>query len=134
MNMAVTENIIFLLLQSICGGASGYVTNKYAVNMLFKEYTPLKIGGAIRKNKAKFIEEISDFVERDIINGKTIQDKIKSDEFKESVKHLIDDFFALKIKSDFDDVQLNEIPNYSITKENVIKSLNDILNKYYEDF
>ena len=54
--MAIDENLLFLLLQGICGAASGYVTNKYAVNMLFKEYTPLKIGGAIRKNKEKFVE------------------------------------------------------------------------------
>lgn len=134
MKMAVAENIVFLLLQSICGGASGYVTNKYAVNMLFKEYTPLKIGGAIRKNKAKFIEEISDLVERDIINGKTVKDKIQSDEFKQSIKVLVDDFFDLKAESEFDDVQLNEIPGYDNTREGVINGFNNTLNKYYDDF
>ena len=28
------------IVQAILGGASGYITNDYAINMLFKEYTP----------------------------------------------------------------------------------------------
>ena len=51
-------NPLFLILQSISGGVAGYITNKYAVNMLFKEYTPLKLGGVVKKNKEKFIDEI----------------------------------------------------------------------------
>ena len=46
-------NPLFLILQSISGGVAGYITNKYAVNMLFKEYTPLKLGGVVKKNKEK---------------------------------------------------------------------------------
>ena len=64
-------NPLLLILQSISGGVAGYITNKYAVNMLFKEYTPLKLGGVVKKNKEKFIDEISTLVEKDIINGKT---------------------------------------------------------------
>ena len=51
-------NPLFLILQSISGGVAGYITNKYAVNMLFKEYTPIKLGGVVKKNKEKFIDEI----------------------------------------------------------------------------
>ena len=58
--MITLENGLFLLLQAFSSGVAGYITNKYAVNMIFKEYTPLKIGGAVKKNKEKFIEEISD--------------------------------------------------------------------------
>ncbi len=74
--MSINGNLMFLILQGISGGASGYITNKYAVNMLFKEYTPLKFGGVIRKNKQKFIEELSELIERDIINGNTLKEKI----------------------------------------------------------
>ncbi len=56
--MITLENGLFLLLQAFSSGVAGYITNKYAVNMIFKEYTPLKIGGAVKKNKEKFIEEI----------------------------------------------------------------------------
>ena len=51
-------NPLLLILQSISGGVAGYITNKYAVNMLFKEYTPLKLGGVVKKNKEKFIENL----------------------------------------------------------------------------
>ena len=59
--MITLENGLFLLLQAFSSGVAGYITNKYAVNMIFKEYTPLKIGGAVKKNKEKFIEEISEY-------------------------------------------------------------------------
>ena len=74
--MITVENGLFLLLQAFSSGVAGYITNKYAVNMIFKEYTPLKIGGAVKKNKEKFIEEISDLVERDIINSQTIRESL----------------------------------------------------------
>ena len=53
--MITLENGLFLLLQAFSSGVAGYITNKYAVNMIFKEYTPLKIGGAVKKNKEKFL-------------------------------------------------------------------------------
>ena len=34
-------NMGFILIQGILGAFAGYITNTYAVNMLFKEYTPL---------------------------------------------------------------------------------------------
>ena len=49
--MITIDNLYFLLLQAFSSGVAGYITNKYAVNMIFKEYTPLKIGGAVKKIK-----------------------------------------------------------------------------------
>ena len=37
------SNEVLFLLQGGAGAVSGYITNKYAVNMLFKEYEPFKI-------------------------------------------------------------------------------------------
>ena len=76
------ESLGFVLIQGVLGAFSGYITNTYAVNMLFKEYTPLKLGGVVKKNKEKFIDEISSLVEKDIINGNTLKDNIESDDFK----------------------------------------------------
>ena len=70
--MANVQDIVFILMQGFSGAVAGYITNKYAVNMIFKEYTPLKIGGAVKKNKVKFIEEVSELVERDIVNSETL--------------------------------------------------------------
>ena len=80
------ESLGFVLIQGVLGAFAGYITNTYAVNMLFKEYTPLKLGGVVKKNKEKFIDEISSLVEKDIINGNTLKDNIESDDFKEALK------------------------------------------------
>ena len=63
-------NILLWFLQGTSGAIAGYITNKYAVNMLFKEYTPFRIGdkvilpykfgGVIKNRKEKFVEELSD--------------------------------------------------------------------------
>ena len=37
-NMITVENGLFLLLQAFSSGVAGYITNKYAVNMIFKEF------------------------------------------------------------------------------------------------
>ena len=84
-------NPLFLILQSISGGVAGYITNKYAVNMLFKEYTPLKLGGVVKKNKEKFIDEISTLVEKDIINGKTLKKHIHGEEFKKQLNITVEE-------------------------------------------
>ena len=90
--MNLSKEILFLL-QGGAGAVSGYITNKYAVNMLFKEYTPFKpilpfkFGGVIKNRKEQFIEEISELVERDIINSDTILSNI--DDVKlEKVDHI----------------------------------------------
>ena len=58
-------NILLWFLQGTSGAIAGYITNKYAVNMLFKEYTPFRIGdkvilpykfgGVIKNRKLKWI-------------------------------------------------------------------------------
>ena len=78
--MANIQDILFIFMQGFSGAVAGYITNKYAVNMIFKEYTPLKIGGAVKKNKEKFIEEVSELVEKDIINSQTLKGSIKNEE------------------------------------------------------
>ena len=87
------DNALFLLLQMFSSGVAGYITNKYAVNMIFKEYTPLKIGGAVKKNKEKFIEEVSDLVERDIINSETIRNQVLGNDFKDVIRNMTNEFF-----------------------------------------
>src|SRR5690242_1105864 len=74
-------SFFLLVFQGISGGVSGYITNKYAVDMLFKEYTPLKLGGVIKKKKEKFIEEMSELVERDVINSQTLKSQILNKNF-----------------------------------------------------
>ena len=114
-------NPLFLMLQSISGGVAGYITNKYAVNMLFKEYTPLKLGGVVKKNKEKFIDEISTLVEKDIINGKTLKEHIHGEEFKKQLDVTVEEFWNSGLKEAFNDVKIKDISYFEESKESIME-------------
>ena len=114
-------NPLFLMLQSISGGVAGYITNKYAVNMLFKEYTPLKLGGVVKKNKEKFIDEISTLVEKDIINGKTLKKHIHGEEFKKQLNITVEEFWNSGLKEVFNDVKIKDISSFEESKESILE-------------
>lgn len=125
------KSIFLLVFQGISGGVAGYITNKYAVNMLFKEYTPLKLGGVIKKKKEKFIEEISDLVERDIINAETLKAEISNKNFNSYIEKIAGAFFQTGLRSSLGNTKLCEVEDFSNSiiknKEFARKNLNTIL-------
>ena len=125
------KSIFLLVFQGISGGVAGYITNKYAVNMLFKEYTPLKLGGVIKKKKEKFIEEISDLVERDIINAETLKAEISNKDFNSYIEQIAGTFFQTGLKESLGNTKLCEVADFSNSviknEEFVRKNLNTIL-------
>lgn len=125
--MITLENGLFLLLQAFSSGVAGYITNKYAVNMIFKEYTPLKIGGAVKKNKEKFIEEISDLVERDIINSETLRKNVLGENFKVVMQDVSKDFFKESLYEVFENKKIEEIPGWHETLISGEDFLTDVL-------
>lgn len=146
--MIITSKILILMLQSISGGVAGYITNKYAVNMLFKEYTPfkfgekvlipLKFGGVVKNNKEKFVSELSDLVERDIINGRTLKSQISSDLFKEEINSISHMFFYKTLNETFEKTRLKDICGFEDTKGNLIsfteENLKNIVIELIENF
>ncbi|MDD3014637.1 MAG: DUF445 family protein, partial [Candidatus Gastranaerophilales bacterium] len=90
----MSDIIYNYIIQAILGAASGYITNNYAINMLFKEYTPLKIGGVIKKTRNEFIDNISSLIENDIINKDKLNQILTEDTFKAKFEALTDDFFS----------------------------------------
>lgn len=124
-------NILLWFLQGTSGAIAGYITNKYAVNMLFKEYTPFRIGdkvilpykfgGVIKNRKEKFVEELSDLVERDIINGSTIKSQLNTDTFRENIKRLSYDFIDRSLKESFSTMSFTDISGFHETEEEILK-------------
>lgn len=116
------SNEVLFLLQGGAGAVSGYITNKYAVNMLFKEYTPFKIfnkviipakfGGVIKNRKEQFIEEISELVERDIINGSTVLANINDEKFERVLNDIAKDFFNKELKKSLNNMEFKDINNF----------------------
>ena len=135
--MITGDNELFLLLQMFSSGVAGYITNKYAVNMIFKEYTPLKIGGAVKKNKEKFIEEVSDLVERDIINSETIRNKVLGEDFQNAIKNTSKDFFQESLYEVFKNENIEDIPGYFETlskgEEFLKNNLKEVLPKLIDN-
>jgi len=123
--------IFLLVFQGISGGVAGYITNKYAVDMLFKEYTPLKLGGVIKKKKEKFIEEISELVERDIINSETLKAQIVSKDLNSYIEQIAEAFLKTGLDSSIGKTKLKEVIDFSNSvnknQEFVRKNLNMIL-------
>lgn len=123
------SDAILWLLQGGSGAVAGYLTNKYAVNMLFKEYTPFKIGkkvlipykmgGVIKNSKEQFIDEISSLVERDIINGKTLKNEISKQSFKKEIENLSSVFFNESLSEAFSDTKFSEINCFEDTIKNI---------------
>ena len=128
-------NVLLWFLQGTSGAVAGYITNKYAVNMLFKEYTPFRIGGkvilpykfggVIKNRKEKFIEELSDLVERDIINGNTIKSQFASDEFKKAVNKLSYDFLDESLQESFENLRISDISGFEKTMRRLSLKLFD---------
>ncbi|AWK50754.1 hypothetical protein DIC82_06890 [Clostridium beijerinckii] len=107
------KSFFLLVFQGISGGVAGYITNKYAVNMLFKEYTPLKLGGVIKKKKEKFIEEISELVERDIINAETLKAEISNKDLNSYIEQMAEAFFQTGLKDSLGHTKLCEVSDFS---------------------
>ena len=122
--MNLSKEILFLL-QGGAGAVSGYITNKYAVNMLFKEYTPFKpilpfkFGGVIKNRKEQFIEEISELVERDIINSDTILSNIDDVKLEKVINSIVKEFFNIELKRSLNDMTFNDIKNF----KNILSAL-----------
>lgn len=89
----MNEIIFNYIVQAILGGASGYITNDYAINMLFKEYTPLKIGGVIKKTRHEFVDNLSSMIENDIISKDKLQDILCDESLKKEFENMTADFY-----------------------------------------
>lgn len=106
MNMPLLNLIILPLL----GAAAGYITNEYAINMLFKTYTPLKLGGVIPKTREAFIENVSTLVEEDIINKEKVEAILNDEAFTKNFDVLIQDFFTNSIYEVTDNLNIGDNP------------------------
>lgn len=87
--------------------------------MLFKEYTPLKLGGVIKKKKEKFIEEISELVERDIINADTLGSEMPNININTYIKQMAQTFFEKQLSNSLGNTKIYEIDGFS---DSILKS------------
>src|SRR6056297_139526 len=116
----LTTNIIF-------GATAGYITNNFAIKMLFKEYGPL--GGVILKTKDEFIKNTSQLIEREIVNHHTLENKLESEELKLVINKIVKEIISEKLPQRLKKKNVKDIPEMENTISNIIKY---VVNK--EDF
>lgn len=102
-----------IIIDTLLFGASGYITNKYVMNMLFKEYplfNNVKIGGKVKASKKQFVKNVSTMMERDIINSEKISEKFKNHDFSEEFTNFSKDFFDEFVCRDIKSLRLKDMP------------------------
>lgn len=102
-----------IIIDTLIFGASGYITNKYVMNMLFKEYplfNNVRIGGKVKASKKQFVKNVSTMMEKDIINSEKISEKFKSHDFSEEFTNFSKDFFDKFVCRDIKSLRLKDIP------------------------
>lgn len=102
-----------IIIDTLLFGATGYITNKYVLNMLFKEYpflNNMKIGGKVKASKNQFVKNVSAMMENDIINAEKISEKFNSHDFNEEFVNFSKDFFNDCICRDIKNLRLKDIP------------------------
>lgn len=118
-----------LLIELLAGAFTGYTTNSLAVKMLFKNYGPF--GGVIIKTREEFIENISQLVERDIINEKTLEESLNNEEFKESIRQSLEYFFAESLNTHSNFV-IKDIPKFNRSLDNSFYFFKENSQIYYQ--
>jgi len=128
----MNEMLLNYIVQAILGGASGYITNDYAINMLFKEYTPFKLGGVIKKTRNEFIENLSSMIENDIVNKEKLNEIFESDEFKGKFDKLTRDFYENCLYEAVGKGKFSDVDGFDTTIEGTDEYIQKVLNENLE--
>ncbi|MDR3242535.1 MAG: DUF445 domain-containing protein [Clostridiales Family XIII bacterium] len=117
-------SVLKLIFSTGLGGATGYITNVIAIKMLFKKYW--KWGGYIADNYEDFIQNMSELVEKDLVNGETLTEEFDSPEFKEAFQIWIADIIIKKLPENSGAIHFGQIPGIEKSVEHIILLLENI--------
>jgi uncharacterized membrane protein YheB (UPF0754 family) len=107
-----------LAIGIISGAGVGWITNAVAVNMLFKKYG--KWGGVIEEQYEDFIENMSQLVEADLVNPKTLQEEFNTPSFKAALHIWIKDILCKELPEKSGTIRFEEIPGIEQSIDHLI--------------
>jgi uncharacterized membrane protein YheB (UPF0754 family) len=116
--------IIEVITSSIMGGSIGWVTNAVAIDMLFKKYW--KWGGVVEENYEEFIKNMSQLVEDDLVNEKTLQHEFSSDTFRNVLRKWVGDIIKKELPENSGSLRLEDIPGIEKSVDGVISLVDKI--------
>jgi len=111
-----------LILNTLIGAGTGYITNNIAIKMLFKKYFG-RFGGIIEDTHDEFVANISELIEKDLINHTTLKDEFNSEEFHLYIKKIVHNMFIYSLPKN--SVDLKDIKGVYKTTDNILQFLDD---------
>ena len=111
-----------LIINTLTGAGTGYITNNIAIKMLFKKYFG-RFGGIIEDTHDEFVENISKLIEKDLINHHTLKDEFNSAKFHSYIKTLVEDMFVHTLPKN--SINLRDIDGIDKTTQNILNFLDD---------
>ncbi len=100
-----------LIIDLILGGLTGYLVNLLGFKMLKLEMTN------------SHVQEISTFIEKELVNENTLESELKKAEFKNTITGFINEFIKNDLSANIPDKNFSEIPG----SENTFINLNEAL-------
>jgi uncharacterized membrane protein YheB (UPF0754 family) len=116
--------LIEIGISLVLGGFVGWVTNALAVNMLFKKYW--KWGGVIEERYQEFIINMSQLVETDLVNGKTLLTEFNSSPFKQALQQWIEAILRKELPENSGAIRFAAIPGIETTVNQLVMLLESI--------
>ncbi|GMO45518.1 MAG: hypothetical protein Ta2B_26570 [Termitinemataceae bacterium] len=127
------NNVILseLVTSIILGGAVGYATNDLAIKMLFQKYFN-RFGGVIKDHYGEFITSMSQLVEADLVNHKTLENEFNSDTFKKVLQKWISDILLQELPKNSGTIRFQDIPGIDQSVQNLISLATTVQNPLFK--
>src|SRR5690606_30014079 len=77
------------------------------------------------KTKDEFIENISNFVENDLLNEETLKKRIFQKEFKEAIYQMVKYFFTESLENHFQELKMEKVPGIKLSTANLLSYLKE---------
>ena len=103
-----------ILIESLLGAITGYVTNDIALKQLFRD------GGVIEKEKDEFIQALIALLKEEIFTKDVIEKILLKDEVGQFIENFSHTFFETTLPRALSDVRINTFPNYDRVKDEMI--------------
>ncbi len=111
-----------IFVNILIGGTVGYFTNFLAIKILLKK-PPFIAQNPISDNYSEIKKSLSNIIEKDLINHKTIKPEIKKDEFKNSINNFNQHLIKESLCNNIPDNSIKDIPDYN----KIVDALSNLL-------
>lgn len=119
-----------LILLPVVGALIGYITNYFAIKLLFKPLNPVKVlgftfQGIIPKRRKEIAISLAETIERDLLSKEDLSKGLYGENWKEDFEEMIHDAVETRIKSD----SMKKIPFINLVSDNITYHVKYLISK-----